>query len=247
MDYLIICEGLREYLEKMFIDEKRIFALTKYSKKGQSYNKVSDHNIIIGRFKLKFNRINHKLRTEFFNFKNKENQKIFFEKTSITEKMSGSFSTERTFPHNCNMFFKNLKSVFHTSFEKIRVMPRKPSNQGDGNLQDLLKLKMELRMFLKNNQCLIAKRIAEKKLEETETYLTDNFATKTAELIRDHLKEIEIGDGKFSRIGFWKVKKKLFPQVQDSPMAKKNEEGQPSERPLSADIFSHAETKRDEA
>ena len=42
---------------------------------------------------------------------------------------------------------------------------------------------------------------------------------------RDHLKEIEIGDGKFSRIGFWKVKKKLFPQVQDSPMAKKNEDG----------------------
>ena len=52
--YLIICEGLSEYLEKMFIDEKRIFALTKYSKKGQSYNKVRDHNVVIGRLKFKF-------------------------------------------------------------------------------------------------------------------------------------------------------------------------------------------------
>ena len=44
----------------------------------------------------------------------------------------------------------------------------------------MLQLKSELKIFLLNRQCQIGKIIAENKLKETEKYLTDNFAAKSA-------------------------------------------------------------------
>ena len=39
IDYLIVCDGMKEYLEEMFIDDDRIFVLTKYTKKWKQENK----------------------------------------------------------------------------------------------------------------------------------------------------------------------------------------------------------------
>ena len=67
--------------------------------------------------------------------------------------------------------------------------------------------------------------IVEKKLEETEKILTDRFAEISSKIIKEQVGEIETLDGNFSQIGFWKIKKKFFPQVPDPPMAKLNEKG----------------------
>ena len=219
LDYIILCDGMKEFLENMLVDEQRIHVLTKYAgKKGKKKKTVSDHNVLVANFTLKFNRFMPKIRREFFNFKNKDDQKTFLEETSTSEKLLSSFSSERSFPHNASIFFKNLKATFQTSFKKIRISSGNNYKHGEKTLQGMLKLKTELNIFILNNKCLIAKKIAEKNL-------TENFAAKSAEIIKEQVKEIETLEGNFSQVGFWKIRKKLCPQAPDPPMAKINEDG----------------------
>ena len=92
-------------------------------------------------------------------------------------------------------------------------------------MQELLRLKMELRRLLLNNVCLIGKKIAEENLKETEHLLSNNFALKSAEIIKEQLEGIQSEEGKFSQVGFWKIKQKFSPLSMDPPMAKKDENG----------------------
>ena len=225
LDYVVMCEGMKMFLDEMVIDEERVHVLTKYAgKRAKSKNKVSDHNIMFAKYKLTFNRLPVTVRKEFFNFKNKENQKIFFEETSNSFKLRSCFDESRSFAHNANIFFHTLRGTFHKSFKKIRITSGK-SKLGEKTLQEMLQLKNELKIFLLNSKCQIGKIIAENKLKETEKYLTDNFAAKSAEIIKEQVQGMETLDGTFSQTGFWKVKKKLCPQTGDPPMAKFDENG----------------------
>ena len=50
LDYILTCDKLAPFLEKMVIDEKRHFSLTKYATtKGIKKIVKSDHNIMYGR------------------------------------------------------------------------------------------------------------------------------------------------------------------------------------------------------
>jgi hypothetical protein len=210
---------MKEYLEEMFIDDDRIFVLTKYTKNGNK--KTSDHNVIMGKFRLKFNRNRAKPRTEFFNFKDRVNQDLFYEETNNSSKLSSSFSSGRSFPHNANIFMKNLKSTFHKCFDKVRISSGVKDQYGESQMQELPRLKMELRRFLLNNVCLIGKKIAEEKLKETEHLLSNNFALKSAEIIKEQLEGIQSEEGKFSQVGFWKIKQKFSPLPMDPPWPKR--------------------------
>ena len=105
IDYIVICDGMREYLKEMFIDDERAHVLTKYTKKGKT---ISDHNILFGRFNMTFNRQMTKLSIEMFDFENRENQKTFLDETKATNNLSSSFRQGRSFLHNSNIFLKNL-------------------------------------------------------------------------------------------------------------------------------------------
>ena len=81
LDYLLTCEVLNGYLEKMFIDDAQIFSLTKYaSTKGIQKIVKSDHNLMVAFFNIQFQISNvKKPRREVFNLKNRECQQIFTE------------------------------------------------------------------------------------------------------------------------------------------------------------------------
>ena len=222
LDYIIFCDGMMEYFENMEVDEERLHVLTKYGKKK---NIMSDHNVLVSRFKIIFNRLQPSVRKEFFNFKNKDDQKNFHDQTSISTKLSSSFSQDRSFPHNTNIFFKNLRGAFQTNFQKVRITTGNRNKYGEKSLQGLLELKKELKIFILNSKCAIGKQIAENKLGEVEENLTINFSVKASDIIKDHVKEIETLEGNFSQLGFWKIKKKLCPRPQEPPMAKRNENG----------------------
>ena len=222
LDYIIFCDGMMEYFENMEVDEDRIHVLTKYGKKKKT---MSDHNILVSRFTILFNRLRPSVRKEFFNFKNKDDQQHFQEQTSITTKLSSSFSQDRSFPHNTSIFFKNLRGAFQNNFQKVRITSGNRNKYGEKSLQGLLELKKELKIFILNSKCTLGKNIATIKLKEVEENLTANFAVKASEMIKDHVKEVETLDGNFSQVGFWKIKKKLCPRAQEPPMAKRNENG----------------------
>ena len=71
LDYVIMCEGMKMFLDEMVIDEERIHVLTKYAVR---------------------------VRREFFNFKNKENQKILFEETFNSFKLKSCFNEKDLLP-----------------------------------------------------------------------------------------------------------------------------------------------------
>ena len=75
LDYLIVCQDMYTLLDSVKIDEERALTLSRYvNKSGNTIVTKSDHNIIQGKFDLKWCRQNHMKnhRTEIFDFKNTE-------------------------------------------------------------------------------------------------------------------------------------------------------------------------------
>ena len=61
LDYIIVCDKLKEYLEEMIIDEDRIHVLTKAGRKETN----SDHNLLYSRFSILFDPKPITVRKEF--------------------------------------------------------------------------------------------------------------------------------------------------------------------------------------
>ena len=78
---------MRPFIEKMIIDEDKLYALSNYRKvKGEHVKKDSDHNTLILNLKLEYF-LKKTERMEFFNLKNSECQQAFFEKRNTTRKL----------------------------------------------------------------------------------------------------------------------------------------------------------------
>ena len=117
IDFVIVCSKLKEFVKYMLIDESRVHVLTKYaSRNGMKKKSVSDHNILMCRFSIHVVAKLVTLRKEYFLLKDSEDQKKFYEETNLTDKLSSSFDKDRSFIHNANVFFRNLKSCIHQNF-----------------------------------------------------------------------------------------------------------------------------------
>ena len=92
-------------------------------------------------------------------------------------------------------------------------------------MHEQMKLRTQLKIFLKNCTSTTEKKKAEEQLEEVESFLTDNFASKNTETVKEYINDIKTEDGNFSQIRLWKLKQKLCPRIPDPPMAKKDENG----------------------
>ena len=88
-----------------------------------------------------------------------------------------------------------------------------------------MKLKTQLKIFLKNCNNTADKIIAQDKLDEVEKFLIDKCAADNAETVKQHISEVQREDGNFSQLKLWKLKQKLCPKVSDPPMAKRDENG----------------------
>jgi hypothetical protein len=73
IDYIIVCERMKRFLQMMTIDDQRIDVLRHFTKRK---NRVitSDHNILYSKFSLTFDRKPRKIRQEFFQFKCEESK-----------------------------------------------------------------------------------------------------------------------------------------------------------------------------
>ena len=61
LDYLITCEILHGYLEKIVIDDAQIFSLIKYASVKEKQKIVkSDHNVMFASFDIQFQNMNFK-------------------------------------------------------------------------------------------------------------------------------------------------------------------------------------------
>jgi hypothetical protein len=92
LDFIIACDQLTPYLERMVVDEKRVNVLTKYAtSKGVRIKSESDHNPLYAEFNLRFIRGKTTIRREIFDFKNQESLDKFSEITNNSEKLRTCF------------------------------------------------------------------------------------------------------------------------------------------------------------
>ena len=67
LDYVIVCDQLLTYFQRMVIDEARVHVLTKYATlTGARVKSESDHNPLFAEFKLTFSRGQTATRKEIF-------------------------------------------------------------------------------------------------------------------------------------------------------------------------------------
>ena len=95
----------------------------------------------------------------------------------------------------------------------------------NNQIHEHMKLKTQLKIFLKNCNNTADKIIAQDKLDEVEKFLIDKCAADNAETVKQHISEVQRDDGNFSQLKLWKLKQKLCPKVSDPPMAKRDENG----------------------
>ena len=88
-----------------------------------------------------------------------------------------------------------------------------------------MNIKTKLESFVTNNKCKFTHEVAKRKINIIEELLIDKVAEKNAKIVEEHIEQMEEHDGAFSNNGFWKLKQKLCPSVQDPPMAKKDKTG----------------------
>ena len=96
--------------------------------KGNQKIIKSDHNLMFASFNMQFKDVSYRnVRNEVFNLKNKECQEIFSEVSGNNVKLKRCFESEKSFPEQCDTFFKTLDDILHQIFRKIRVGKRKQS------------------------------------------------------------------------------------------------------------------------
>jgi hypothetical protein len=121
LDFFIVCDRMKRFIEKMIIDEGKQYALSHYFKKnGSKQKKSSDHNTLVMDLKIPFSKVNYQ-RKEFYNLRNPDCQQVFKEITDCSEKLTKCFSNDQPLTKQCNRWFKELNGILQQSFKKYRV------------------------------------------------------------------------------------------------------------------------------
>ena len=63
------------------------------------------------------------------------------------------------------------------------------------------------------------------KVEQIDEMISKKSAERNVKIIHEQLGNLMDTEGKFSNVGMWKIRSKLFPQVSEPPIAKKDSEG----------------------
>ena len=70
LDFFIVCDRMKIFIERMIIDEGKQYALSHYFKKnGSKHKKSSDHNTLVMDLKISFSKVKYQSK-EFYNFRN---------------------------------------------------------------------------------------------------------------------------------------------------------------------------------
>ena len=117
IDFVLVCDKILPYVSKFYIDEQKMYALTKYSKKSMVH---SDHNTLFGYMNLKIQKSCGERKT-IFNFRNSEDMQKFKQITTNTSRFTNCFKSSEPISNQVSNWHKILKHSLKTSFKKVRV------------------------------------------------------------------------------------------------------------------------------
>lgn len=119
LDFILVCDKLLPYVQKMVIDEAREYALSSYNNQGNP--KHSDHFTEIIDFNISYRR-QKPTREENFKFKDTEGQKLFSEILNNESNLVKCFQNNEDIDTQTNNWLKQLNNIFHRCFKKVRVV-----------------------------------------------------------------------------------------------------------------------------
>ena len=203
IDLVIISKDLDEELESLEIDEDRLHVLTriKKTKKGLQ-RKVSDHNVLITKFKTKFTVSESIKKKETYNLKNKEAQKKFKKYTSNTNMLSSVLDSDENINIITKRLIKKINGCIAMNFKKVRI------NHGKKSPKE--KLYEKVSKMKANN-------MSRNKIEEV---MEEIAAIEERQYEKVSLELAKTKDGaKLDPQKFWKIRKQICPKSKDPPSA----------------------------
>ena len=213
IDHVLISTDLVEELESVLIDENGQHALTKIVKTKEGIKtKQSDHNSIVTKFNIGWNKKSKAERFEIYNLKNSEDQIKFKCLTNKNNELSDIFENVNDLDVATDMFMKKLNENIKACFSKIRI-----TEKHNKELEELFTERKMLRN--KNDEVSIMK------LKIVEDKLAKLCAESNYSKIMEEIADLECEEGGINVGKLWKLKKKLSPTCRDPPTAMLDKEG----------------------
>ena len=221
LDFFIVCDKLKPFVEKMIIDEDKMYALSNYRKvNGKCVKRDSDHNTLILYMKLEYF-LKKPERIQYFNFKNSECQKLFLEMTNETRKLTDCFQMDGGVEKQAKKWFKELKAMCQQSFRKIRHSSKKKDSETSILLDKRRSLIQKMKLAQESE-----KEDLQEELFKLEKQVADIVAETNRNKVVDNFKSLSQKDGNVNTNSMWSLKRKVFPKNKESlPFAKKDCDG----------------------
>ena len=204
ISFVLVSPDLRDYFESMIIDEEREYAPTtmKPTKKGVEKHE-SDHNVLMTKFKIPWNKQIKTQTNDLFNLKNQECQKKFKEHTSNNNHLSKVFEENEDLDEAVSKFLKKMNKLLHKCFRKVRIKRQRPIEAQEKlyNRWREIKSKKDIKSVIET--------------EEIENELANDYIEKIEKAAKDG----ESTENGFSSKKLWDLKKKLCPRSRDPPTA----------------------------
>ena len=222
IDFFLVCNRVLPYVQKMIIDEEKKFILTNYKKARVGGKAVdSDHFTQYMDVEMEVEIVKPE-KIEVFNFKRKENQKIFKKLTSETSEFTNCFETNA--PLNCQIenWRKLLKLYCGRSFQKIKIK-KKRKIQINPKIAELINRKNEIN--LNQEQQLSEKFDVKEQIEIINEEISNLECAENRKKIIDNFKELGENPENINMEKMWKLLKKMWPKQTSKSTAKRNHIG----------------------
>ena len=224
LDFFIVCDKVRPYLEKMVIDEARRHVLTNFNPIRTGGKAIeSDHNTEILKLKMEYQKKKQD-RIEIFNYKNIECQEQFRVLTSQTKKLSDCFQKNLSFEEQATQWKKTLDSFCHQAFRKVRLTPGRPKIT---KISELMEERKSLKLKMNNCVDMHSEDTLQDQIENLDEVIAKECSEENFQKIKDNFLLLSDGNDKINSNGMWNLMKKVFPKNNPPlPVAKRNIRGQ---------------------
>ena len=207
LDVFIVCRKILPLIKHMKVDHEGKFTLTNFNAKKRIQRTInSDHHPIILTLDLSIPTHQPKRETHF-NFKDPEGQVKFFNMTDQNSKLTEIFSSNKTFEKQIIQWEKNVKSVFHQTFSKVRQKKRKFREDEVGFIIEQIN-KIKMKPTNPEN---------EKDIEILENKIIEKTEESFAKRIKEALGNFTGEDGGINHYGMWKEMEKVNPNRKKQP------------------------------
>ena len=216
LDFYVVCDRVLPYIVRMEIDESKKYVLTNYEQVRKG-GKAADTDHATQIMDVDLELLTEKpVRTELFNFKDKECQQIFKSVTSKTEDFTSCFSNDLPLVSQIENWRGVLKSYCGRSFKKIRIKKRRVLKAISPTISNLIN----------KRNLLTQKGESQVKINDLNEIISDFEAKENRKIIMENFKYFSDNPESVNLSQMWKIVKKLWPKCGTTlPTAKKNHRG----------------------